>query len=1057
MLSWTGETTEFLQASRIVLTRTRVWLFVLNVLALSPTVRRSVRMAACALGIVCGGCPSFFALNPSLDISQYGHTTWTIRDGFAPGTAFAMAQTPDGYLWLGTEFGLFRSDGVRFVPWQPPAGQQLPDAPYSLLVTRDGILWIGTYSGLASWKGGKLTQYPELQDLFVTSLLEDREGTVWAGAMGGSPLCAIRSGSTQCFGQDGAFGGFVWSLGEDASGALWAGAESGLWRWKPGPPKRYAVPGVRLADLAQSGDGRLIVGIRGGELRQVAGDNLEAYPIRRAMNSNAMLPDRDIDANKLLRDRDGGLWIGTNQRGLIHVHQGRTDVFTAENGLSGNIIAGLFEDREGNIWVSTAGGLDRFRELPVTTVSTKQGLSSDDVRSVIATTDGSTWIATRDGLTRWQKGQTTIFRKADGLPDDVVQSMYQDHAGRIWVFTAHGLAWFNNRRFVSADGVPSTEVYSITGDNAGNLWLSGNRGLSHLREGRLIENLPWTVLGRRQQAKVIIFDQDRGGLWLGFWQDGGVEYFRDGQVRLSYTAANGMTKGPVAHLRLDRDGAVWAATQSGGVSRIKDGRITTLTTSNGLPCDRIHWTTEEDDRSLWLYTDCGLLRIPHSQVDAWISDPARRVEPAIWDAIDGALPWGAPSSFGPTFAKAADGKLWFVTREDIEVVDPAHPALNKLAPPVHIERVVADQKTYWQNMPGVGGSNLRLPAHTHDLQIYYTALSLVSSRKVHFKYRLEGQDTDWREVVNDRDVQYSNLGPGTYRFRVIACNNSGVWNELGDSLEFSIAPAYYQTNWFRALCAVLALALVWIIYQVRVRQLRHQFALTLEARVGERTSIARDLHDTLLQSFHGLMLRFQIVSQLLPDRPIEAKTELDMTIDRAARAITEGRDAVQGLRASTVQTNDLARAINTLGEELATDPGNDGSPAFRVTVEGEPRDLHPILRDEIYRIAAEALRNAFHHAASRQIEVEIRYDHEQFRLRVRDDGKGMDQTVGSGMGRKGHYGLPGMRERAKSIGGNLEIWSEIDAGTEVELRIGADTAYASTAKRSWLSGLLARK
>ena len=632
-------------------------------------------MAAIALAVLLGGCACSLALNPSLDISQYGHTGWTIRGGFATGTAFAMAQTPDGYLWLATEFGLFRSDGVRFLRWQPPAGQQLPETPYALLVTRDGTLWIGTFAGLASWNNGKLTQYPEVRASFITSLLEDREGTVWVGTLFDSPgsptgrLCAIRSGHAQCYGEDGSFGSFVWSLGEDSSGALWAGTESGLWHWKPGPPKRYAVPGVRLADLTQSGDGRLIVGIRGGGLRQVIGDKLEAYSIRSAMNSNATLPDRDIDANKLLRDRDGGLWIGTNQRGLIHVHHGRTDVFTAENGLSGNIIAGLFEDREGNIWVSTAGGLDRFRELPVTTVSTKQGLSSDNVHSVIATTDGSVWIATLDGLTRWQKGQTTIFRKADGLPDDMVQSMYQDHAGRIWVFTGHGLAWFNNGRFVSVDGVPSTEVYSITGDNAGNLWLSGNKGLSHLREGRLIENLPWTELGRRQQAKAIIFDQDRGGLWLGFWQDGGVEFFKDGQVRLSYKAANGMTKGPVAAVRLDRDGTVWAATQNGGVSRIKDGRITTLTTSNGLPCDKIHWTTEEDDRSLWLYTACGLLRIPHSQMDAWISDPARRVEPRLWDATDGALPWGSPSSFGPTFAKAADGKLWFVTREDIEVVD----------------------------------------------------------------------------------------------------------------------------------------------------------------------------------------------------------------------------------------------------------------------------------------------------------------------------------------------------------------------------------------------------
>jgi signal transduction histidine kinase len=256
---------------------------------------------------------------------------------------------------------------------------------------------------------------------------------------------------------------------------------------------------------------------------------------------------------------------------------------------------------------------------------------------------------------------------------------------------------------------------------------------------------------------------------------------------------------------------------------------------------------------------------------------------------------------------------------------------------------------------------------------------------------------------------------------------------------------------------VFFLALLWAAYQLRLRQLHHQFEMTLDARVGERTTIARELHDTLLQSFHGLLLRFQIVSELLPKHPEEAKAQLDQSIDRAARAITEGRDAVQGLRESTVQSNDLAQAVNTLGEELASAPGNHGSPAFRVTVEGEPRDLHPILRDEIYRISAEGLRNAFRHAHARQIEVEIRYDDQIFRLRVRDDGKGMDPSVLSGQGRKGHYGLPGMRERAKLIGGKLEIWSESDAGTEVELRIPAATAYATTQKHSWLSELLARK
>jgi signal transduction histidine kinase len=233
--------------------------------------------------------------------------------------------------------------------------------------------------------------------------------------------------------------------------------------------------------------------------------------------------------------------------------------------------------------------------------------------------------------------------------------------------------------------------------------------------------------------------------------------------------------------------------------------------------------------------------------------------------------------------------------------------------------------------------------------------------------------------------------------------------------------------------------------------------MTLDARVSERTRIARDLHDTLLQSFHGLLLRFQIVSELLPERPVDAKGQLDRTIERAAEAITQGRDAVQGLRESATETNDLALAVKSLAEELSADPANDGSPALRVTVEGASRDLHPILRDEIYRIAGEALRNAFRHARARQIEVEIRYGDEQFRLRVRDDGKGLQRAVLSGQEPAGHFGLPGMRERAKLIGGNLEIWSEIDAGTEVELRIPAGTAYATTAKRSWLSELIVKK
>ena len=644
------------------------------------------------------------ALDPSLDVSQYAHTAWTARDGFSVGAIFAMAQTPDGYLWLGSEFGLYRFDGVHAVPWLPPAGQQLPNKPYALLVTRDGTLWIGTFEGLVSWSGGKLTYYPEIGKAFVTSLLEDRDGTVWVATFSSTVLparvCAIRAGSVQCKGEDGAFGIFAWSLGEDSSGTLWAGADSGVWRWNPGPAQRYAMPGMRVGDLLKSDDGRMLIGISGAGLKQLIADKLEPYPIHSATNRNAMLADREVDSNKLLRDRDGGLWIGTHQRGLLHIHNGRTDVFTKSDGLSGDISCSLFEDREGNVWFASSRGLDRFRELPVATISTKQGLSSSYLSSLVAGADGSVWVGTHDGLTMWKNGHRTIFRKANGLPDDFVNSLFVDKRGRVWVsFSKRRLSYFKDGSFVSVAGVPSEEVFCIAGDDKDNLWLSGSKGLSHMRDGHLVENFPWSAMGRSQQAKIVT--SDRGGVWLAFWTDGGVLYFKDGVVRASFTTANGLGKGHVAGIRLDQNGALWAATQEGGLSRIKDDRVATLTTNNGLPCDTIHWSIEDDDHSLWLNTACGLVRIARTELDAWIADPKHRVETTLWDAADGVgLTSTSPAFFNPPVDKSTDGRLWFMGGEGVSVVDPHHVAFNKAPPPVHIEQITADHKSYWQNLPG---------------------------------------------------------------------------------------------------------------------------------------------------------------------------------------------------------------------------------------------------------------------------------------------------------------------------------------------------------------------
>ncbi|KQW49782.1 hypothetical protein ASC81_25070 [Pelomonas sp. Root405] len=956
-----------------------------------------------------------------------------------------MAQTPDGYLWVGGSFGLFRFDGLRFVPWQPPAGQSLPDNPYALMVSRDGTLWIGTFDGLASWNGAELTRYPQLGGGFVTSLLEDRDGTVWAGVLANpGRLCAVRAGQVECTTHGGGFGSFVWSLAEDGDGALWAGAESGLWRWKPGPPQRFDAPGARVGDLSTTVDGQLLVGIRGAGIKRVAGDKLLPYPMRSAADPREWLDDSQIKSNKLLRARDGGLWIGTEGLGLVHLQDGKADTFNRADGLSGNIACSLFEDREGNIWYGSEKGIDRFRKLPVTTLSMAQGLPNGATKAVLTTTDGSVWVATNDGLARWKDATLTVYKQRDGLPNAAVQSLYQDADGRLWVSTGGGLVYFADDRFVPVSGVPGTEVFSITGDEAGNLWLSVKDGLVRLHKGRFAETIPWATFGRRQQAKVIV--ADRGGVWLSFWQDGGMLYFKDGEVEVRLVPGQGLGAGHVAGLRLDAEGAVWAATEKGGLSRIKEGRIATLDVGNGLPCNTVHWSTLDDDGSLWVYAACGLVRVLRDDVAAWIADASHRIVPKVWGAADGVpLLAFSPAYFNPPVAKGPDGKLWMVSGADLQVIDPNHLPVNPLPPPVHIETLVADQKPY------AVADGLRLPPRVRDMRIEFAALSLVDPKSTRFRYRLEGHDNDWQEVVDRRQVSYTNLPPGSYRFHVKAANNSGVWNEQGAQLAFAIAPAFYQTTWFRFAAGIVLLGLAWSGFQLwlhmRIRRLQRQFEAKLEARVAERTRIARDLHDTLLQHFHGLLLQFQAALNLLPDRPRESKQVLASAIDRAAEAITEGRDTVEGLRASTLETNNLADALRALAEDLANESGHAAS--AHVEVQGRPQHLHPIVRDETFRIAGEALRNAFHHAEATHIEVEILYDPRQLRVRVRDDGKGIPPGVLRAGEKEGHFGLSGMRERAELVGGTLSLTS-LDKGTQVEFCAPGSRAYSQPSPtRSW--------
>ena len=821
----------------------------------------------------------------------------------------------------------------------------------SLLATRDGTLWIGTLQGLASWKDGKLIPHPEIGDA-VFALLEDHEGAVWVGASG--RVCSIRGGKTECQGFSGSSGtslyylygnqgAAVYSLVEGGDRRIWAGTESGLWRWNPGPPKRYlSEPMDILQSVAQGDRGSDLIFISGPEyaVRQLSGDKIVNYAVPGVLGS--------LKAAHLLRDRKNALWIGTYDEGVLRVSQGTTSRFALGEGLSGNLVTAFFEDREGSVWVGTTNGLDRFREPAVSTLSAYQGLRSP-VWSVLPAQDGSLWIGSYDGLQRWNRGQLSIYRATGssakqsgderpspvngtvrematpGLPDNYIGSLFEDRRGRVWVTTRKGVAWFENDKFIRASGLPEGSANAVIADDGDGVWISyPGHGLFHVSHGRVVQSIPWPWSSQEADPRLsaAVPDSAQGELWIGTIT-AGIGHFKDGQVSKWLGSKDGLGADLVWNLHLDREGTLWAATE-GGLSAVKDGHVSTLTTKNGLPCNPVHWVAEDDARALWLSTACGLLRIDRSDLQAWASDAKHAIHPTILDGSDGFRMHAMLTGYSPVVKKAPDGNLWFAHNDGVSSVDPRNLRLNKVPPPVHVEQITADGKTY------AASADLRLPPRIRDLTIDYTALSLVAPEKVRFRFKLDGQDQEWREVVNVRQVQYSNLAPGWYTFRVTACNNSGVWNEVGDTLDFSIAPAYWQTNWFRALCVAAFLAMLWTVYQIRIRALHQRHALLerhegeisalnerlMKAQEEERIRIAGELHDGVLQKITSLSLELATATLELP-ADSEPKAEVREVEKKLIEVGTEIRQLSHELHPAVLQEAGLPAALSSYCEEFS--------------------------------------------------------------------------------------------------------------------------------------------
>jgi len=986
------------------------------------------------------GTAPVHALDPNLRLTQYIHNSWRTQDGSAPAAdIISIAQTSDGFLWFVAARGLYRFDGFRFVPWALPPTVSMHEIA-SVFGDGSGGLWVLGDDEIVYLKAGLVSSHFELRGVQSTqNISEDPDGSLWVvrGSPGSldSPLCHVTHQALKCFGRnDGIPISPINSLLADGRGGFWLGGPTALVHWHAGQSEMYPSKG-QIVSLVPDSDGSLWVGM----IAEGSGRGLAKWKdgtIRPFVSSG--FDGSRAAVTRMISDRQGNLWVGTVAKGVFRIHENAVEHYAHLDGLSSDSVWSVFEDREGIVWAATSNGIDSFRDPAVTTFSALEGLPKDAAMGILATKDGTIWVANDGSLDRIANGTVSSIRMGAGLPGEQVTSLLEDRAGNMWVGVDDGLYLFKNGRFFrlpEANHKPLGMVVGITEDTDGNIWAecSGKpRKLVRIRDFQVREEFPESQVPPGHSLGA----DPHGGIWIGTIK-GDVALFRNGVLGKKFQV--NLKGDSVADLILaQEDGSVLAGSTD-GLFGLRNDRAQRMTKKNGLPCNWVYSFVEDKHKQWWLNTECGIVELSDAELQRWWTNPETLVQNRLYDAFDGARP--SPPSFRSA-AYSADGHVWFVTGVVVQTVDPSR--LQKALPAqTYIESLIADRKEF------EAAPNLKIPPNPRDLQVDYTSPSFSIPQRVKFRYRLDGYDRDWHEAGTRRQAFYTDLPPGKYSFRVVASNSDGVWNESAAKLDFSIVSAYYQTNWFRALCACISLALLWVAYQWRVRQLQQQFDMTLEARVGERTRIARELHDTLLQSAHGVLLRFQTVSHLLPDRPIEAKDKLDSAIAQTADFITEARDEVQGLRDSTAQTNDLALAISTLGEELTTDSTN--RPAFHVAVEGEARNLHPILRDEVYKIAAEALRNAFRHSRARQIEAEIRYDTEQFRLRVRDNGKGVDPAILSSQGSEGHYGLPGMRERATLIGGKLAVWSEVDAGTEVELRVPASAAYVTAQRSSWFS------
>ncbi|MGO9261205.1 MAG: triple tyrosine motif-containing protein [Bryobacteraceae bacterium] len=926
-----------------------------------------------------------------------------------------------------TSRGVLRFDGVRFESVaEATFGAVDPNEIDSAFHPAGGGLWLTTMSaGLLFWKDGRLTAFPDRRctpTRKMGRLVEDRDGSLWVEGAAG--LFHLRGSVCEQVGaQQGYPGGFAAGLLMDRAGTLWVKTRSGPLLFLRRGAAKFEVspygngPSTSYAFLHEGPDGAVWMSDDQG-LRRVEGGT--AAPAAKA-------PGKKPPFGDFAFGPDGSLWaVTTNGIERFVDVEGWTaagEIFTPEQGLSSDAIWKVLIDREGSVWVATNSGIDRLRRNLFST----QALPRTEEREfAIAPGDGGSIWTGNSSLPLTHIGADGAAKGFPATGETI--AIRRDHSGGIWSAGAGDFyLWRSSASGFTPVHYPEEKldaVVSVATDRHGDPWITTRSGrVYHFADGTWSNQTK--AIGKKAGVIGAMADDEAGNVWFAF-SDRVVEW--DGAA---YHTAVRKERGVSETTMSVRGDHVWLAGPGGvqlGVQLFGGGSFSTMRWQNAELPGRVSGVVETRDGDLWTNGFSGVAHVPAAELKKWLRDRTVAVSAEHFDESDGLPGLSGEKLPEPSVVEGSDGRLWFATTRGIAFVDPK--ALdanrNRLPPPVAVPAVTANGKRY------EGANGLILPPRTENLEIDYAALSMAMPERVPFRYKLEGVDKDWQDAATRRQACYTRLGPGRYRFRVMACNNDGLWSKEGAALGFTIAPAWFQTAWFRLLAVACGLAAVLLLHWVRVRLISTRINARFAERLADRNLVAQELHDTLLQGFLSASMQVHIARDRLPDdSPV--KPMLSRSLELMAQVIEEGRNALRGIRSSSMVSPNLEEAFAQMRQEFR-EPHE-----FHLFVEGQKKALDPFLRDEIYRIGREGLTNAFRHAQATRVEIELQYGSRDFRLLVRDDGRGIDERKLKS--RNGQGGFCRMHEQATRIGGRLQVFSAPSGGTEVELLVPGGIAY----------------